>query len=88
VAENFEALVAEKIVDVAAGSRGEIIGAKNLVPLVKQQAAKMGSKKARTAGDQDTSLSQEHIQLRIDRFVFDVAALNTYRGFHELGHKG
>jgi hypothetical protein len=55
---HLEALVVKKILDIPAGSGREIIGAKNLVPLVKQKAAKMGSKKARAAGDQDTSLSQ------------------------------
>ena len=58
VAEKFEALVAEKIVDVAAGSRGEIIGAKNLVALIEQKATKMGSEKAGAAGDQNSLLSQ------------------------------
>ena len=50
-------LLSRKTLDIAADSRREIIGAKNLVALVKQKAAKMGSKKVRAAGDQDTSLS-------------------------------
>jgi hypothetical protein len=70
VAENFETRVAEKNVDVASGSRGEIIGAMNLVAIVKQAPAKMRPEKTRATSDQDTSLSQ--IQLRFACFVFDV----------------
>lgn len=58
VAEKLETPVVEEILDVAAGSGGEIIGAKNLVALVKQKAAKMGSEKARAAGDQTPLLFQ------------------------------
>jgi hypothetical protein len=58
VTKHLKAIVVEKIVDIAAGSRGEIIGAKNLVAFIEQKAAKMGSEKARAAGDQNSLLSQ------------------------------
>ena len=72
MAEQFEAPVVEKILDVAAGSRGEIIGAKDLVALIKQKAAKMGSENAGAAGDQNSLLPQEHVQLRCNYFVLGV----------------
>jgi hypothetical protein len=51
MAQQLEALVAEKIVDIPAGSRGEILGAKYLVALVKQVPAKMRPEKARATSD-------------------------------------
>jgi hypothetical protein len=58
VAEKLEMPIAEQILDISAGSGGEIINAKNFVALVKQKAAKMGSKKPGSSRDQNAFLFQ------------------------------
>jgi hypothetical protein len=51
VAENLEAPVAQQIFNVAAGSGGQIIDAKNFVAVVEQRTAKMCPGKARVPGN-------------------------------------
>jgi hypothetical protein len=64
VTQNLEPRIVEQVLDIAAGSSGEIINAKNLVSLAEQAPAKMRPEKAGAPRDQDTSLSQQHIQFQ------------------------
>ena len=58
VTQKLEHRIVKEFLDVAAGSGGEIIDAKNLVTLIEQPPAKMGAEKARSAGDQNPLLPQ------------------------------